>query len=170
MEKGKLMSDDTIDNPIPVPDEGEPTEEQLRSEEAKRYRLERNELRDTNAQLIQESADREARLQATERQLVNQHLARKLADPNGDFWVRRDLASLRNDEGTVDLTKADTAADELLADSPHLRARANLPGAEQIGSAGMVGMGQRSMLDGDNTPAPEVRGWSDFLGDSQRSV
>ena len=93
------------DTPMqPDPDDGgntEPTEEQLRSEEAKRYRLERNQIRDAKAEVDQQLAQAHARAEEAERLAVNASL-RGFADPD-DFCSRTQLADLRGKNRNVDL-------------------------------------------------------------------
>lgn len=155
-----------------VPNEppDEPTDEQLRSDEARRYR---QQLRDTEAsaaQMIIDNADREARLQATERQLVNQELAGRFADP-GDFWSSGvDLADVRDDQGVVDLAMVSQRADQLLTEHPHWRSadprNPLVAPAGTVGGAGQIGAKPRSVLDLDNVLPKPTRGWDAFLTDA----
>ena len=131
----------------------EPTDEQLRSEEAKRYRLERNEIRDAKAEVEQQLVEAHARAEEAERLAVNAHL-RGFADPV-DFWSQTDLAELRGEAGTVDLDAVQAHADELLAAHPHWRANTG-PGAASahgVNASGLIGYRPRSVLDTENAEA-----------------
>jgi hypothetical protein len=154
-----------------TPDDQEPTDEQLRSQEAANYRRQRNEAQAHGAELVQQVADANARARAAERQVVNQHLAGRLADPE-DFWRESDLAQLRDDAGGLDLGLVDARADELLSEHPHwagLDPRVpTLAPAGTVGSGGLIGAGPRSVLDVENVLASPARGWAGFLGDAAR--
>jgi hypothetical protein len=152
----------------------EPTEEQLRSAEAMRYRLERNEARDQLAEVVQQTADQvasvNARAEAAERLAVNAQLRGKFADTE-DFWSRTELSDLHSEDGTLDMEKVSTHAASLLSDHSHWRAVPNHGAAlaDGVSSSGMIGYGPRNMLDTDTVSSEGApRDWASFLQDAAR--
>lgn len=159
------MSENNIDDP-----EQEPTDEQLRSDEARRLRLQRNEARDTAANAIQAAADANARAEAAERKAIDaEHLRGHFADPV-DYWSRTDLKDLRAEDGSIDGSLVDGQRDQILADHPQYRATPATGAAPAgvVGASGLIGFGPRSVLDTENTQPVESRGWSAFLEDAAK--
>lgn len=148
----------------------EPTDEQLRSQEAKRYRLERNAIRDQNAELIRQMVDTAAQRDAAQRQAIDAELRGKFADPQ-DFWSKTDLSQLRGEDGSIDIDQVRGHRDQLLTDHPHYMVKPiyGAATAETVGSAGLVGYGPRNLLDTENVEAGKgPRDWADFLQDAAR--
>jgi hypothetical protein len=146
------------------------TDEQLKSYEARRYRQRLRESEATNAELLRTMAEVNARADAADRHAVTAELRGKFTDPN-DYWEHTNLAELRGDDGSVDLAKAASHADELLTQHPHWKA-APVHGAapgEIVNAAGLIGYGPRSVLDGDNMQPAPVRDFAQFLLDAQRA-
>jgi hypothetical protein len=82
---------------------------------------------------------------------------------------KNDIASLCDEDGALDLAKADVAVTEMISLHPHLAA----PGAPMVapasvvGSSGLIGMPPRSVIDVENvSAAPATRDWSQFLSDA----
>ena len=155
-----------------TPTDPEPTDEQLRSDEARRYRQRLRESEDTNARLVQDAAEREQRLQAVERQMVTNQISAKVNDPEY-FWDKTPLDTLRGEDGLVDLEKAEAAAEELTQAHPSLRAAApGTPAAAMAGGvtgSGKIGYPPTSVLDADNAePAEQARDWAMFLTQAAR--
>lgn len=150
--------------------EPEPTDAQLRSDEARRLRHRAREAEEHAARLIVEAADREAAIQARERAVVEQHLSAKLRDPN-DFWREADLPAVRGDQGVVDFARVDQRADEVLAEHPHWAAPdprvPTAAPAAAVDADGRVGWGPRNMLDAESVAPIPVRGWGQFLNDAK---
>jgi hypothetical protein len=165
------MSENTIDATEPEAgtavqaEPQEPSDEQLRSDEARRYRLALRETESQNAALT-------ARAEAAERQVVESHVRGKFADAN-DFWSQAELSELRGEDGTLDRGAVDARANEVLDAHPHWRApdpnRPLAASAGSVGSSGKIGFGPGSVLDGDNVAAQtEGRSWGEFFSDSVR--
>lgn len=79
---------------------------------------------------------------------------------------KNDIASLCDEDGALDLAKADVAVTEMISLHPHLAA----PGAPMVapasavGSSGLIGMPPRSVIDVVNVAAaPATRDRSQFL-------
>jgi hypothetical protein len=150
------MSETPIDAAV------EPTDEQLRSDEARRYR---QQLREKEEQL----ANTTARLESVERQNVERDLAGKFSDPR-DFWREVDLADVRAEDGTVDPNAIAARAASLLEEHPHWAAPDHsLPGGHLVNSRGVVGGRPRNILDQDNiTPEAPARDWATFITQAAR--
>jgi hypothetical protein len=150
----------------------EPTDEQLRSDEARRYRQRLRDAEADNAQLVKDGIAREERLRAMEKMIVNSHLADRMVDPNNDFWSSADIDAIRDDNGVIDLAKVDAAADVLLQEHPHWRApdpSAPLAAPSAVvNGAGRIGSRPSSALDGDNVQPEPVRSFGQFLSDASR--
>ncbi|SPM43344.1 hypothetical protein MNAB215_5566 [Mycobacterium numidiamassiliense] len=163
----------------PTPESGgdspelEPTDDQLRSDEARRYRQKLRETEAQAAQVIQDNIDREARLQATERLLVDQELAGKFADPR-DFWTQTELTAVRDESGVVDLAMVAQRADELLSEHPHWASPdprvPQLAPTSAVGGQGLIGFGPRSVLDVDNVMPQPARSFGQFLTDAANAT
>ena len=151
----------TTEMPEPGEESGaEPTDEQLRSEEAMRYRL---RAKDAEDQL----AAANTRAEEAERLAVDANV-RGFADRE-DFWSRTELAQLRGEDGNIDLGAVQSHADELLQAHPHWRVdtRPGAAAAESVNAGGLIGYGPRSVLDTENTaPAPAARSFAEFLNDA----
>lgn len=145
----------------------EPTDEQLRSDEARKYRQKLRDSEAAGARLVEDIATVNARNEALERQLAETHLRGKLNDP-ADMWLESKLDDLRGEDGVLDVDKLNARADELLADHPHWRAPSYSTPSHLVNARGVPGGRPRNALDTDNvTPAPE-RGWAGFLQDAAR--
>ncbi|MFZ0715859.1 hypothetical protein [Mycobacterium sp.] len=150
-----------------VQDAAEPTEEQLRSAEAMRYRTRLRESEESNAELIRTLAESNARIEALERTTAETHLRGKLNDPR-DMWLETKLEDLRDDTGLLSTDKLNARADELLESHPHWRAPAYSTPAGLVNSKGIIGGRPRNVLDADNVQPETSRGWAGFLQDAAR--
>jgi hypothetical protein len=144
---------------------GEPTEEQLRSDEARRYRQRLRETEDANAELVKRMAEVNTRAEAAERQAVDAQLRGRFAD-TADFWSQTELAQLRGEDGNVSMDAVTAHADELLIGHPHWRAipQHGAANADNVTGSGLIGHGPRNMLDVDTVQTEGgPRDWAGFL-------
>jgi hypothetical protein len=145
----------------------EPTDEQLRSAEAMRYRQKLRDSENTNAELVRTITESNARIEALERSAAETALKGKFSDP-GDLWLETDLQDLRGENGLLDTEKLNARADELLESHPHWRAPAYNTPSTLVNSKGIVGGRPRNILDQDNIAPAPTRGWAGFLQDAAR--
>jgi hypothetical protein len=122
--------------------------------EAKRYRLERNAEREAHRATKESSqamiAAAVEQRDAAHKQLVTSRIASKFNDVD-DFWRNGNLDDMRGDDGSVDLDKADAAADQVLQAHPHYGVRqgwggsgiAAFPGSAVVGGDKIKGTGQK---------------------------
>lgn len=159
------MTDQPIDEVSSALDSSEePSEGQLRSQEAARYRIQAREEREAREAAELQNAQLAQRLESLERQQVETSLAGKLADPK-DFWSEAKLEDVRAQDGTIDPNAISERATSLLENHPHWAAPDHsLPGGHLVNSRGVIGGRPRNILDGDNI-APEVRtrSWAEFV-------
>jgi hypothetical protein len=146
-----------------------PSDDELRSDEARRYRLRLRDSEAVNAELVQQLTDSSARIDAAERKVVEAELRHRFAD-SSDFWGQTALTDLRGEDGQLDLDRVAARSAELLAERPHWRAA---PGgaapAATVRGNGKIGFGPSSVLD-SNIEATQSRGWGEIFSDANKGA
>jgi hypothetical protein len=157
------MPDNTVKPAEPVAAVAE-TPDSPNAEAAKwRHKARSAEERAAAAELAMEALN--ARIEASQKAIVNQSIAGKLVDAE-DFWRDHSLAELLSDTGDVDNDRIDAAVSALIEAHPHWAAAASslpTPSASQVsGQPGGVGFPPKSVLD-THVQATESRSWADII-------
>ena len=147
--------------------DNEPTDDQLRSAEAMKYRTRLRDSESVNAELVKTIAESNARIEGLERSAAETALKGKFSDPS-DVWLETKLEDLRGEDGLLDTEKLNARADELLESHPHWKAPAYSTPSHLVNSRGVPGGRPRNVLDQDNIAPAPTRGWAGFLQDAAR--
>jgi len=145
----------TEPNATPADDDTTPTDDTETSSGAAELAREARNWRKKYQALKAETEALTTRLDAAQRQIVEHHLAGKIADPE-DYWRTTSLDDLRDDHGDIDTEAVTTRLGELLAAKPHYAP----PNAAVVGATPASVVTGNLPITGD--PADNTS-WSDLL-------
>ena len=163
-EAGQGEPEPVVEPVSDVPESQDDSQQDVNlSAEAKGWRLKFRDQQQVSAQLEQRNTDMAAKLQATQKALVDRHISSKVHNVD-DFWSKVEFDDVLN-EGVVDFGRIDTRLAEIVAENPHYSAPSpGTPGAASAPTSGggKIGMRPFSVLDPSQASQPEPT-WSDIL-------